>query len=353
MKKIAYLAMDVHANNCVLGEMDHAGTFIGNQTFPTSEKNIIKTLKGIKAKEKYLTLEESNLAYWAAQVSRAYVTDVIPCDPKENALIYKSSIKRDKVDTKKLCRLLRLGELKRVYHPESDHRALFKASVQHYIDLRDQQIALKQKIKAMYRHWGVIDVSGETIYSGAKRHDYLDQLKHLDIRNQLNRLYAIMDETESMQKKAKKAMIAFGRKYPEIKEFKKIPGIGDISAHIFDAFIQTPDRFANRRKLWRYCRMGVTDRSSDGKPLGYKRLDRSGISEIKALLYQAWMSALKGDNEVKQFYSNSLQRTHNRVHARLNTQRKIIAVMYGLWKNGGTYSPRLFLGSDEIVALYN
>ena len=353
MKKIAYLAMDVHANNCVLGEMDYNGTFRGNQVFPTSEKNIIEALKVIKAKEKYLTLEESNLAYWAAQVSSPYVTEVIPCDPRENALIYKSAIKRDKVDTKKLCRLLRLGELKRVYHPESDDRAIFKASVQHYIDLRGQQIALKQKIKAMYRHWGVIDVAGEAVYSVEKRHDYHNQVKHLNIRNQLNRLYWLMDETESMQKKALKAMIALGRKYPEITKFKKIPGIGDISAHVFDAFIQTPDRFTNRSKLWRYCRMGVTDRSSDGKPLGYRRLDRSGISEIKALIYQAWMSAMKGDNEVKQFYLNSLQRTHSRVHARLNTQRKIIAVMYGIWKKGEAYNPKLFLGSDEIVALYD
>jgi len=143
MRKIAYLAMDVHANNCVLGEMGYAGTFRGNQVFPTSEQNIIEALKGVKAKEKYLTLEESNLAYWVAQVSSPYVTDVIPCDPKENALIYRSSVKKDKVDTKKLCRLLRLGELKRVYHPESDDRALFKASAQHYIDFRDQQIAPK------------------------------------------------------------------------------------------------------------------------------------------------------------------------------------------------------------------
>jgi transposase len=162
-----------------------------------------------------------------------------------------------------------------------------------------------------------------------------------------------MDETESMEKEALKAMIALGRKYPEIKQFKKIPGIGDISSHVFDAFIQTPDRFENRSKIWRYCRMGVTDRSSDGKPLGYKRLDRSGISEIKGLLYQAWMSAMKGDNEVKQFYLSSLTRTRSRVHARLNTQRKIIGVMYGLWKKGGSYNPNLFLGSDEIVALYD
>ena len=347
MRKIAYLAMDVHANNCVLGEMDFKGNFRGNQSFSTSEQNIINALKNIKAKEKYLTLEESNLAYWAAQIASACVTEVIPCDPKENALIYKGPHKKDKIDTKKLCRLLRLGELKRVYHPENDDRAIFKAAARHYIDLRDQQITLKQKIKAMYRYWGVIDVAGEAVYSIKKRNHYLKQIKHLHIRNQLDRLYCLMDEAESMQGKALKAMKRMGRKYSEIKEFKKIPGIGDISANIFDAFIQTPDRFAKRSRLWRYCRLGITDRSSDGKPLGYKRLDRSGISELKALTYRAWMSALKSDNEVRRFYSDSLRRTFSRVHARLNTQRKIIAVMYGIWKRGEAYRPQLFLDSSQ------
>jgi transposase len=353
MRKIAYLAIDVHAKHSVLGKMDSDGNFKGNQTFPTSEQNIIKALKDVKAKKKYLALEESTLAYWAAQVAKPYVTEVISCDPKENALIYRSPNKRDKVDTRKLCRLLRLGELKRVYHPESDDRAIFKAAVQQYIDLRDQQVALKLKIKAMYRHWGVIDVGGETVYTVTGRDEYLKQIKHVVVRNQLIRLYTVLDKTEAMQALALKDMKRLGRKYPEIQEFKKIPGIGDIGAHVFDAFIQTPHRFVHKRLLWRYCRLGVKEHSSDGKPLGYKRLDRSGISELKALTYRAWMSAMKGNNEVKQFYLNSLKRTYSRVHARLNTQRKIIAVMYGMWKKGEAYRSQLFLGSDEIVALYD
>ena len=87
----------------------------------------------------------------------------------------------------------------------------------------------------------------------------------------------------------------------------------------------------------------MRERSSDGKPLGYKRLDRSGVGELKALSYRAWLSAIKGANEVRQFYQQSLQRTHSRVHARLNTQRKIIAVMYGIWKKGQAYRPQQFL----------
>ena len=65
-------------------------------------------------------------------------------------------------------------------------------------------------------------------------------IKHLEIQNQILRLYSLMDETVSMQKIALKAMVSRGQKYPEIKKFKKLPGIGEVSAHIFDAFIQTP-----------------------------------------------------------------------------------------------------------------
>jgi transposase len=343
MRKIAYLAMDVHARNCVLGDMDGNGKFRGNRSFITCESNIIKTLKAVKAKRKFLVMEAGPLSNWTAQVANDLVNKVFICDPRENALIYKSSKKHDKVDTKKLCRLLRLNEFKEVYRPENDQRAIFKAAVQHYSDFRDQLVALKQKIKATYRQWGVIDVFTEAVYSTRSRDKFLNQVSHKPIYLQLNRLYDLMDHTVAIKQDAKKAMTKLGRNYPEIKEFKKIPGMGSIGAHTFDAYIQTPHRFAKRSRLWRYCRLGVTDCSSDGKPLGYKRIDKAGVGELKALSYRSFISAMKGDNEVKRFYLGSLQRTYNRKHARLNTQRKILSVMLSIWKKGQPYRPELFL----------
>ncbi len=345
MKIIAYLAMDLHAKNFTLGHMDNDGNFRGNIEFPTSENNIIHGLKSIKAKEKYLTIEAGTLTYWAAQVANPFVSQVIVCDPRENALIYKNSYKKDKADTRNLCRLLRLGELHHVYLPENDDRAIFKTSAQHYIDLRNQLIRFKLKIKAMYRLWGVINVFTDAVYSNSGRDKYLKQVKHLPIRSQLSRLYYLMDQTEAMRKSALKSMKQLGRRYAEIRQFVKIPGIADISAHVFDAFIQTPHRFAKKNRLWKYCRLSVTDRSSDGKPLGFQRIDPSGIGELKALSYRAFMASMKSDNEVKRFYLDSLQRTHNQKHARLNTQRKILAVMYSIWRKGAAYQPELFAGS--------
>ena len=76
MKKIAYLAMDLHANSCTLGQMDDDGSFLGNIKFSTSENNIIDGLKSIKAKEKYLTIEAGTLTNWAAQVANPFVSQV-------------------------------------------------------------------------------------------------------------------------------------------------------------------------------------------------------------------------------------------------------------------------------------
>ena len=206
MQKIAYLAIDLHAKNFMMGNMDDKGIFKGNLKYSTSEKHIIHALKSVKAIIKYLTIEEGPLTYWAAQIANPYVEQVFVCDPRENALIYKSPNKKDKVDAQRLCRLLRLGELKRVYHAENDDRSIFKAAVQHYIDLRNQLIRVKHKIKAMFRRWGVIDVSTDSVYSKAGRDKYLELIKHLPIRTQLKRLYYLMDQTDALRKSALRTM---------------------------------------------------------------------------------------------------------------------------------------------------
>jgi len=120
---------------------------------------------------------------------------------------------------------------------------------------------------------------------------------------------------------------------------------------IFDAYIQTPHRFTRKSALWRYCQLGVSDRTSDGKPLGYKHLDKAGNSELKAMSYRAFLAALRSrcENEVRQFFEKSLSRTHSSTNARLNTQRKIISVLHGIWRKEAEYDAKLFLGSEQTA----
>lgn len=343
MKKVAYIAIDVHARQCVLGWMDSDGRYHNEWRVKTSESSLVRTVAAVEAKQKIVTLEEASQALWVARTLRPHVDEVIVCDPRENDLISKNVHKCDGVDTYSLCRLTRLGELKRVYHPEEDHRAIFKEAAREYLKLRAEQQGWKSKIKAKYRRWGIHEIDGYSIY-GARRAGYLKQVPERSIRRQLHRLYAMMDAAVGAWDDAWRHLQELGRRYEEIETFQAVPGMGPKGAHLFDAYVQTPHRFANKRKLWRYCGLGIRSRTSAGKPLGYERLDTSGSGELKAISYRAVIAARKTKeyNEVEAFYDESLARTGDPVKARLNTQRKIIAVLYSIWKRRVAYRPELF-----------
>lgn len=139
------------------------GTYHGHQQFPTAEAQLIPRVVAVDATEKLLAVEASSLSRWAARLLDPYVDEVFVCNPKENPLISRNPRKSDAADVYNLCRLLRLGALHQVYQAASDDRAIFKAAAQRclagvlfeHLDLRKQQVALKQKIKATFRRWGV------------------------------------------------------------------------------------------------------------------------------------------------------------------------------------------------------
>jgi transposase len=347
----AYVAIDVHARHCVMGWRNGRGQWQGRESFETSEKELVARTTKIPAGVKIVTVEESTLAAWVARSLHPYVNEMIVCDPRHNESVHQDAFKNDGRDVEELSRLLWLGQLKGVYHPQDDTRAVFKALAMQYLDLRDTQVRLKLQLKAKYHLWGVPRVEGTLVYSPRKRERYLDVLTDASVRHQLQRLYALLDVAVKQETDAYRELLACGERYPEIAEFAKIPGVGPVGSHVFDAFIQTPDRFPDKPTLWRYCRLAVTERTSDNKPLGYRRLDSHGNPELKALSYWAWRGALHagGNNEVKQFYRASLERTHDKTHARLNTQRKIVATMWAMWRKGEAYRPERFLSPADAA----
>ena len=113
-------------------------------------------------------------------------------------------------------------------------------------------------------------------------------------------------------------MVELSKRYPEISQFERVPGIGVIGAHVFSAYIHTPHRFATKRKLWSYCRLGILECSSGGKSLAHKRLNRSGLDALKAVSYRCWLTSqcTAEPNEVSLFFEASLRRTGNATRAR-------------------------------------
>ena len=161
----------------------------------------------------------------------------------------------------------------------------------------------------------------------------------------MRRLYGQFDHAVAQWKETLKEVERAGRSFGKCASFSASPELGPIAAHVFSAIIEEPGRFTTKHQLWKYSQLGITDRTSDNKPLGYQRLDRRGNHELKNLSYHAWRTACKsttGPNAIKSFYQQSRLRTGSVRHARLNTQRKILETMWMMWLRHQPFDPDRF-----------
>ena len=338
---IVYVGLDLGSSSFHEVAMSTTGSLLVNRSFSTSEMNLRIAFSDLRG-ELHVHLEAGELAPWVSAVIAPLVERVVCSHPAANAWIAKDADKCDHLDAFKLAELLRLNRFKEVHYPQERSRRDFKTLVQHYDELTAQQARLKTKLKARLRMQGVI-VTGERLFSSAGRKPVLAQVRSRDVRTAIGQLYEVLDQSVAAQGEAKLLMLRAAQAFPEIKLFRTAPGVGPIGACRFSAYIHTPQRFSSKRKLWKYCRLSVSQRSSNGKPLRRPRLDRSGCGRLKDVSRKAFEVAVRArqDNGFKRAYQQALESTHDAVHARLTVQRKIVATLRALWLTHSPYREQL------------
>jgi transposase len=336
-----YVGLDLGSSSFQQAVLNHEGAITMNRTFPTSEANLRTAFANLPG-EIQVHLEAGELAPWAAAVIAPLVTRVVCSHPRDNAWIAKDGDKCDRVDAYKLAELLRLNRFKEVHYAPDQPRRNFKQLVQHYDELTGHQARWKTKLKARLRMQGVL-VTGKRLFSATGRKAVLAKVAARDLRSAITQIYEVLDQSVAAQQQARLLMLRAAHAFPEIKLLRTVPGIGPIGACRFSAYIHTPHRFSSKRKLWKYCRLSVSHRSSNGKPLRRPKLDYSGCGRLKDVSRKAFDVALRSrtDNSFKRSYQRALQTTHDKTHARLTVQRKIVSTLRAIWLTRTPYRDEL------------
>jgi transposase len=332
-----YVGLDLGSSVFQQVTINAVGAIGHVRKFPTSEANLRKAFADLRG-EIQVHLEAGELAPWVSAIISPLVQRVVCSHPPANAWIAKDANKCDRIDAFKLAELLRLNRFKEVHYPQQQSRRDFKTLVQHYDELTAQQARLKTKLKARLRMQGVI-VTGERLFSALGRQPVLAQVRSRDVRLAITQLYEVLDQCLAAQAQGRLLMLRAAQAFPEIKLFRTVPGVGPIGAGRFSAYIHTPRRVSSKRKLWKYCRLSISQRSSNGKPLRRPRLDRSGCGRLKDVSRKAFEVAVRSrqDNGFKRAYQQSLETTHDAVHARLTVQRKIVSTLRAMWLSHSPY----------------
>tara|TARA_R110002153_G_scaffold205482_1_gene358227 strand:+ start:351 stop:1424 length:1074 start_codon:yes stop_codon:yes gene_type:complete len=222
--------------------------------------------------------------------------------------------KTDALDSKMLS-MLGLERTIRLWRPPSQELQELKALS------RERSSLLKDRTTENNRQ-GAID-SG--VYGNAralKRHR--NRLKLLNV--QIEMIEEEMQELVSKNEELKR----------KIGFMMSIPGISFISAATVIGETLGFESITNAKQLTSYAGYDIVLRES-GNFKGKTRISKKGNSHIRAALHMPSMTCVRCNPTLKQFYNRLKPKKAKPLVALIAVQRKLLILMYTLWKNEEVY----------------
>ncbi len=142
-----YIGLDWAKSNMAIARMTKQSESIEVMDVVSNLKNLQLYLKNKKGK-KVLTFEETSTSQWLYIELKDYVDEILVCDPYRNKLLSEGA-KTDKIDAKKLVKLLRAGLLKPVFHSGNEFINLRKL-VSAYNDLIKHGVRIQNQHSALF-----------------------------------------------------------------------------------------------------------------------------------------------------------------------------------------------------------
>lgn len=346
MNSDKYVGVDVHEATLVVHVMDGRGKFVMESIIEPNATRIRDFFRALRGTV-HVAFEEGTQAAWLYDLISPLVAQTVVCDPRSNKLLHSGN-KSDKVDAKKLAELLRLGDLRPVYHGDSSTRAL-KELVRGYGCLVVDCTRVMNRIKSVFRGRG-IRCRGSNVYRRDVRDKWLEQVKESARRDRLNRLYRELDTLKELRDEARKGMLKEARRHSDYQIIKKVPGLGPVRAAQIIAIVSTPHRFRTKRQFWPYCGLAVVTHSSADyelvggevrrrkKVIATRGLNRNFNRTLKNVFKSAAESAIRNE-EFKKYHQGLMDKRMRPEMARLTVARKIAAITLALWKKKEEFDP--------------
>ena len=167
------------------------------------------------------------------------------------------------------------------------------------------------------------------------------------LAKQLDMLWIGYDATARQVRVSKRQLSVLGKKYDIIKLWSQLPGIGLIRATTLFAYLDTPWRFKQKNRLWKYCGVGLqrsasgTDKKGRPKPARLQ-LPWAVNRTLKNAVLGAAISAInQKDNVFRDYYERMVKNGVIASNARHAVARKLLTVMWGMWKSNSRFDKKL------------
>lgn len=235
--------------------------------------------------------------------------------------------KTDLLDAKMLC-VLGLERSVELWEPARQELQELKNLSRERGQLVREQSALKCKLHAL---------------------EYSVGIKERVILRLRSRLALIKDQIREVELEMQELVLSDEELKQKIYQLTSIPGISFISATVVIAETKGFQGIRSAKQLTSYTGYDVVHRES-GLYKGKTTISKRGNSHIRGALYMPSLTAVRCNPTLKPFYQRLKEKKSKPIIGLVAVQRKLLCLMFTLWKNNSFYDPNHQQKSAEALA---
>jgi transposase len=270
---------------------------------------------------------------WHLHKQKAHVSILLPNKARKYAECLGQKSKNDRIDAKGLAQMAAEQSLD-AWAPLSEDFYRIRALT--------REIEGIQKIRTML---------GNQMH--ALRHAMIESKSTMErLEEHMELLHGQLGRVEAELEEAVRANAEIDSK---IKKIAKVKGLGLKTVATVVAETNGFALIENQRQLVSYAGYDVVENQS-GKRAGKTRISKKGNSHIRRILHMPAFNVVRyHEPRFEAFYEKLVDSGKTKMQAYVAIQKKLLVLIYTLWKNGEEFHPNHLLssGNDEPKPLFS
>lgn len=126
-----------------------------------------------------------------------------------------------------------------------------------------------------------------------------------------------------------------------------LPGIGQLTAATVLSETNGFDLIRNKRQLTSYAGLDIKEKQSGTSVRGKSKISKKGNKYLRKAMHMPALSAIRHDNRFKNIFVRLVSRHGIKMKAVVAVQRKLLEMMYVIFKNKETYDSEYVINQQD------
>lgn len=174
-------------------------------------------------------------------------------------------------------------------------------------------------------------------------------------KQSIGRIKKRIDLLNKQEKEIKAEISDLIQAHEESKKVTKlicsVPGIGLLTAAAVLSETNGFDLIRNKRQLASYAGLDVKDKQSGTSVKGKPRISKQGNKHLRKAMHLPALSAIRHDERFKAVFTRLVQKHGIKMKAAVAVQRKLLEMVFTVYKTGISYDKNYLTRGIELVEL--